>query len=317
LGHSTSDCGCHAGIVGAVTRVVSGAVLLAFVLAAPAAAAPPPVTQLRVGSQPYRLTVSGGSLWASVNGTGTILRIDPRSGRITARYHVGGGPGSLALAGGKVWTGNYAGSSIIRLNPAKHAVRRIRVGDEPIAVDAGGGAVWAADRRDGRVTKVSVRTGKVLLHRSFRLELHEGLVVQADGVWTSSETGVVHKLDPRTGKTLLTVKVGEDSDYVTAGSGSIWVSCYDDENLWRLDPRTGKVLQTIPVGSGAQGMAVEGTTVWVANFDTGQLLRVDTAAGRVTDTIRVGAQPRGVAIAGGYVWVANSGGSTLTRVPLS
>jgi virginiamycin B lyase len=199
----------------------------------------------------------------------------------------------------------------------RRRVRRIRVGDEPIAVDAGAGAVWAADRRDGRVTKISLKTGKVLLRHSFPNETHEGLVAQPDGIWVTSENGDVHKLDPATDKTILSVKVGEDADYVTAGSGSIWVSCYRDERLWRLDPATGKVIQTIQVGSGAQGMAVDGSTVWVANFDTGRLLRVDTVAGRVTESIRTGPQPRGVAIAAGSVWVANSGASTLTRVPLA
>jgi virginiamycin B lyase len=287
---------------------------LALLVTVPAAGAP--VTELRVGRNPYRLAVSGGSLWASVNGAQTVVRVDPRRARITARYHVGGRPGSLVVTRRAVWIGNYVGRSIMRLDPVRRRVRRIRVGDEPIAVDAGAGAVWVADRLDGRVTKVSLKTGKVLLHRSFPNELHEGLVVQPDGVWTSSEGGVVHKLDPRTGKTMLTVRVGDDADYITAGSGSIWVSCYRDDNLWRLDPATGRVLQTVPVGTGAQGMAVDGTTVWVANYDSGELLRVDTSAGRVVQRMRTGPAPRGVVIAAGSVWVANSGGSTLTRVPV-
>jgi len=297
-----------------VTRLVLG--VFALALAATAAAATPGVTRLRVGSAPYRLAVSDRSLWASVNGSATVVRLNPSRGRINARFRVGGGPGSLVVAGHAVWIGNYVGRSIIRLDPVRRRVRRIRVGDEPIAVDAGAGAVWVADRRDGRVTKVSVRTGKVLLHRSFPSELHEGLLVQPDGIWVTSESGVVHKLDPATGKTILSVEVGEDADYVTAGSGSIWVSCYLDDRLWRLDPATGKVTQTIPVGTGAQGMAVDGSTVWVANYDSGRLLRVDTAMERVVEQIRTGPQPRGVLIAGGSVWVANSGGSTLTRVRL-
>jgi virginiamycin B lyase len=298
-----------------MTRLALGVLALAMT-ATVAAAAAPPTTQLRVGSSPYRLAVSGGSLWASVFGPSTVVRVNPRTGRINARYRVGGGPGSLVVAGHAVWIGNYVGSSIMRLDPTRRRVRRIRVGAQPIAVDAGGGAVWAADKGDGRVTKVSLRTGKVLLHRAFPGESHEGLVVQPDGVWVTSESGVVHKLDPATGKTILSVQVGDDADYVTAGSGSIWVSCFLDERLWRLDPATGKVLQTIPIGTGAQGMAVDGTTVWVASYNTGRVLRVDTAGGRVVERIRTGSQPRGVVIAGGSVWVANSGGSTLTRVRL-
>jgi virginiamycin B lyase len=293
---------------------VARLVLCVLALTATAFAATPRVTKLRVGLYPYRVAVSGGSLWASVYGPGTVVRVNPRRGRISARFHIGGGPGSLVVAGHAIWIGNYVGHSILRLDPLRRRVRRIRVGDEPIAVDAGAGAVWAADKGDGLVTKVGLRTGKVLLHRSFPSESHEGLLVQPDGIWVTSETGVVHKLDPATGKTILSVEVGEDADYVTAGSGSIWVSCYRDERLWRLDPATGKVLQTIPVGTGAQGMAVYGSTVWVANYDEGRLLGVDATAGRVVERIRTGPQPRGVVIAGGSVWVANSGGSTLTRV---
>jgi YVTN family beta-propeller protein len=290
-----------------------GTLAMALVLAASAAASPT-ATSLRVGRYPYRLAVSGNSLWASVYGAESVVRVNPRRGRITARFRVGGGPGSLVVAGHTIWIGNYVGRSIMQLDLVRRRVRRIRVGEQPIAVDAGGGAVWVADKSDGRVTKVSLKTGRVILHRSFRNELHEGLVVLPDGVWVSSEAGVVHKLDPKTGRTILTVRVGEDADYVTAGSGSLWVSCYRDDRLWRLDPATGKVLQTIPVGTGAQGMAVDGSTVWVANYDSNELLRVDTTAGLVVERIPTGPQPRGVVIAGGSVWVANSGGSTLTRV---
>jgi DNA-binding beta-propeller fold protein YncE len=289
--------------------------LLAFCVAASAAAAPPRVSQLRVGSAPYRVTASGRTLWAAVNGAGTVVRIDARRGRITGRYRVGGGPGDIAVVQGVVWLGNYVGDSIMRLDPIRRRVRKIRVGRKPIALDVAGGAVWVADFSDGRVTKLSARTGKILLRRSFA-ESHEGLVVQPEGVWVTSETGVVHKLDPQTGKTLLTVRVGDDADYITAGGGSIWVSCYLDDRLWRLDPATGKALQTITVGTGGQGIAVDGTSVWLAKYDRGRLLRIDAVAGRVVESFRTGPQPRAVALAGGSVWVANSAGSTLTRVRL-
>ena len=297
-------------------RLAAG-IAAGFALVASAGAGTGPVSQLRVGSAPYRVAISRGNLWVSVNGASAVARIDPRRARITGRFQVGGGPGSLVVANHAVWIGNYGRDrSIMRLDPTHGRVRRIRVGTRPIAVDAAGGAIWVADAGDSRVTKLSARTGKLLLRRSLPNELHEGLVVQPDGVWVSSEDGIVHKLDPATGKTLLKVKVGDDADYITAGGGAVWVSCYLDDRLWRLDPATGKVLQTIVVGTGAQGMAVAGSSLWVAKYDKNRVYRVDTGAGRVAQTFRTGPQPRGVVIASGSVWVANSSGWTLTRVRL-
>jgi streptogramin lyase len=178
-------------------------VVLAVVLASAAAAEPPRVSQVRVGSAPYRVTAAGRTLWAAVYGSGTVVRLDPASGKVVRRYRVGGGPGAIRVVNGVVWLGNYVGNSIIRLDPARRRVRRIRVGAKPIALDVGGGAVWVADLSDGRVTKLSAGTGKILLRRSFA-ESHEGLVVQPDGIWVTSEGGVIHKLDPKTGRTLLT-----------------------------------------------------------------------------------------------------------------
>src|SRR6266566_4102288 len=72
----------HCGLVpfATVTRLVLG--VLALALAATAAAATPGVTRLRVGSAPYRLAVSDRSLWASVNGSATVVRLNPSRGRI-------------------------------------------------------------------------------------------------------------------------------------------------------------------------------------------------------------------------------------------
>jgi DNA-binding beta-propeller fold protein YncE len=269
----------------------------------------------RVAVLGCRVTAVGRTLWVSVYGPGDVVRLDPSTGKIVRRYRVGGGPGSLAVAGGSVWIGNYVGSTLIRLDPRHRRVRHVVVGGQPIAVGSVGNAVWTADKGDGRVTKLSARTGKILLRRSFPSESHEGLFATATGIWVTSEGGIVHELDPATGKTKLTVRVGDDADYVLAAGGSIWVSCYLDDHVWRLDPATGRVVQRLEVGTGAQGMALQGSTLWVANYDTGRVLRVDITTGRVLKSIKAGRQPRAVALAGGSVWVANSGGSTVARIP--
>lgn len=290
---------------------------VSLAVAAAATAAPPRVTQVRVGSAPYRFAGGGRTLWVALNGAGAIARVNPNSGRVVAQYSVGGGPAAIAVSGSAIWIGNYARDGrIMRLDVRRRRVRRIKIGVKPIAVDADAESVWVADAGDGRVTKLSARTGKVLLRRSFPGELHEGLAVQPDGVWTSSENGVVRKLDPTTGKPLLTVRVGDDADYIYAAGGSIWVSCYADDRVWRLDPAMGTVLQTITVGTGMQGMALAGTALWVADYDHGRVVHVDASNGRVTERLRTGPRPRGVVVAGDSVWVANGGGSTLTRVRL-
>jgi streptogramin lyase len=67
----------------------------------------------------------------------------------------------LTVADGAVWASSLRGNgTIVRLDPVTGEAReRIRVGKEPGALEAGGGAVWAA--MGGSIARYDIETGRI------------------------------------------------------------------------------------------------------------------------------------------------------------
>lgn len=52
-----------------------------------------------------RLATGPGSVWVAHQGSGTVSRIDPRTGQVTASVSVIGAPTAFVIEGGRIWTG--------------------------------------------------------------------------------------------------------------------------------------------------------------------------------------------------------------------
>ena len=61
------------------------------------------ITTIPVGSTPTAIATDGDSVWVASGGDGTLVRIDERSNKVTAKVEIGGSPQALAVGGGKVW----------------------------------------------------------------------------------------------------------------------------------------------------------------------------------------------------------------------
>jgi virginiamycin B lyase len=74
----------------------------------------------------------------------TVTRIDP-STSATRTITVGDEPVAVVAGGGAVWVTNRAGGTISRIDPATHeVVRTIEVGSAPAGIALARGAVWVA-----------------------------------------------------------------------------------------------------------------------------------------------------------------------------
>ncbi|MFZ1881101.1 MAG: hypothetical protein WAU41_13225 [Gaiellaceae bacterium] len=62
------------------------------------------------------LALAFGSVWAAVIDSANVDRIDPRTGRVTARLHVGGAPVRLGVGFGSVWVNDDNGR-VLRIRP--------------------------------------------------------------------------------------------------------------------------------------------------------------------------------------------------------
>jgi YVTN family beta-propeller protein len=174
------------------------------------------------------LAMGFGSLWFA-SGEQTISRIDPRTGRVTARIRpvtTGESDGAITTGAGSVWVaGPVQGSPLTRIDPSRNAVlarialSKFRSGGATVA----GGNVWVADPG-------------------------------GDKVW---------RVDPMRNVPVSTTDVGAAPIGVVSGHGSVWVANAGDGTVSRIDPVTGRVIRTIAVGGSPNGLAVTDDAVWV------------------------------------------------------
>jgi YVTN family beta-propeller protein len=76
------------------------------------------VTARVVEPHPVGLGLGFGSVWVAVLGAGFVDRIDPTTGRLTARLRVGGTPVRLSVGFGSVWVNDDDGS-VLRIEPQR------------------------------------------------------------------------------------------------------------------------------------------------------------------------------------------------------
>lgn len=181
-------------------------------------------------------------LWAADHGV--VSRVDPVSGRVTARVAVENwvAPG-LASGLGSIWA--LGPNTVERIDPASAAVTATIPltgntgpgGPAPTAITVGDGAVWVTNR---------------LLPPA---NIHGG--------FPHVEAGTVSRIDPATNAVAATIPVGHFPVAVAVGAGAVWVANQFDRSLSKIDPRTNRVVATLKLGGQPEGVAVGEGKVWV------------------------------------------------------
>jgi DNA-binding SARP family transcriptional activator/ABC-type branched-subunit amino acid transport system substrate-binding protein/streptogramin lyase len=174
--------------------------------------------------QPGQLAVGPGAVWA-INDGEDLVRIDSRTGRVTARVR----PllaSAVAAAGGSVWALASDSTTVVLVDARTATVRdRIRLQATRLdAIAAGAGAVWVADSDDGTLWRID--PGPRTITRTIPVGVGaNGVAVGAGAVWvTNGLRGTVVRVDPRANRVTATVVVGNTPRDVAVGAGSVWTS---------------------------------------------------------------------------------------------
>ena len=227
-------------------------------------------------------------MWVTPNGAdGRLIRIDPRSGRISAR--ISARPvyfGSvIAFGAGSVWTGNdderyKRGSTVSKLNPSTNRVvgRALFLGS-PQSITFGRGAVWVADH-SGWLVKIDPITFKVVARQRLGFGPH-GIVIANDAVYIADAHGRrLLEADPKTAKIRRTATLPAGPIYPAVGAGSLWSTSaavweqgVQDDRVVRIDLKTLAVAETLHVGGNASSVAFGFGSAWAA-LETGEVVRI-------------------------------------------
>ena len=145
----------------------------------------------------------------------SVGRIEADSGRITApQYPVGHGPVAVVAGAGSVWVANRLDGTVSRIDRERDQVVTIPIGGEPSGLAFGAGSLWVANGQGRTVAQV----------------------------------------DPDTNKVEETFDVGNAAHAVAVGDGAVWVASAVDATVVRIDLNSGDT-QRVPVDARPSALA--------------------------------------------------------------
>ncbi|HEX6743117.1 MAG TPA: hypothetical protein VF087_02865 [Solirubrobacteraceae bacterium] len=306
-----------------LATVIAGLVLAAAVYglaglrsndAAPAG--PKVVAKLTPAGGLDQIVAGFGSAWLADTDTQTLLRMDPATRRVTARFPLGGRM-AIATDRGAIWVGVTHSSGafeVLRIDPRKNRiVARLHPADLPGGAGVGGpviigGSIWILS--DEAATRIDPRNGHALVTvRTARNGYGTRSLAVVDGdLWVQISDGRLLRLDGATGRRKATFGLPDGSligDFLMNG-----LFVVDENTLSRMDPRTFRVLWRTPITSIGAGVATGGR-LWVEAPDRqgDRVLTVDPRTGSVIDSVHVGEfGAQWMAAVGSDVWMTTAGG---------
>ncbi len=233
-----------------------------------------------------------------------------RRPRLSARTKQWLGAG-VAVAAGAVALAFilFGGNSVSVSSP-------IAVGEGPLRLATGAGAVWATSGRDGTLTRIDPQDQAVV---SKPLQLGTGIsgvAVGGGSVWVSDpRRGEILRIDHDGGRVLDRVEVGGTPGPLAFGGGRLWVADEGGAGITAINARGASVVRRgLAPHSAPLRLAVGAGGLWVSSASTATVRRIDLGTMSVDPPILAGRGPAGVTVGHGLVWVANSRSTTVTRV---
>jgi streptogramin lyase len=174
---------------------------------------------------PTGITVAYGLVWVTEPkaGPGVIVRIDPRTNRVSGPpIQVGIGPGAAVAGFGALWVSNGdLNGSVSQISPATSAVTRTLV-NIPDVVAAGAGSLWVTPIHGG-LQRVDPATGKVTA--AIGLPNAVGVTLWAGSVWVSTNPpAALVRVDPASNRIIgKAAPAGTSPVYITASPTGLWV----------------------------------------------------------------------------------------------
>ena len=192
------------------------------------------VRSVRVGAVPFDVTAAFGRVWVTAWEAGKLVEVDPRSLRVVRRIAIGPRPTGLHVAGGALWVGfGRSATAIARLDPTSGKVERVAIGVRaPSWFVSGVRGLWiqAADN-----VLVHVDHGRVVDRLTFGRTLAQGALAPDGTMWIpDKEQSLVYRVDPKTARVLGSVPAGPGAFLALRAHGSMWVTSYAGDDVWRF-----------------------------------------------------------------------------------
>lgn len=169
------------------------------------------------------------------NGPGEVVRVDAATARVKARIRVGDGPVSVVSGLGSIWVANSSASSVMRIDPRTDRVTATLLSDRFSSdLTVAAGLVWVAGDVDligldssGRIARrISLPT------RATRVAVRGSVAFALDDCACSH--GRTFRIDLLRRRVTATFTVGMTPVDIAAGASDVWVADYGDSALERI-----------------------------------------------------------------------------------
>jgi streptogramin lyase len=242
---------------------------------------------VRLGSPVIAVTSGLGSVWALGSSetlhrlspaSGKLLkRIALRT---SAAYNVWIGAGS-------VWVADDQGAQVVRVSPRTNRVTgRFRVGDGPADMAFDGGTAWVINHRDRVLSRIDLSAGTSSQLAVIAGDAPERMVWSRGSLWITGRGTDLLQVNPTDGSLVRTIEIGASGIDVAAAGNDLWVptrsAAVDATGFPTMD-----ALQRVSISSGAvttaarptgrldvHGLATRDGAVWLADNRNGRLYRL-------------------------------------------
>ena len=147
----------------------------------------------------------------------------------------------LAFGAGAVWATGLEDGKLIRVDPKTRRVTTVKVGDQPVGVIVAAGRVWVANRAAARSAASTQRQcEKTAPDRRWEAPTWIAFAAGSIWVSNQSD-GTVSRIDATTGQTIgLPVRIAAPANdaaahVMSASAGSLWVASATEHTLSRID----------------------------------------------------------------------------------
>jgi streptogramin lyase len=182
------------------------------------------------------IATGAGSVWLVTSKASELDRIDPATNSVTAKIAIPAGSFNPVFANDSIWVSSNQGNALVRVNPATNTVTSSTpIGPMPRFLTVGAGSVWVLNQGDGSVSRVDATTGKLIATIPAGIPGFGGeIAFGADAVWATVFKFPITRIDPAT-NTVVRQWHGAGGDSIRYGHGSLWLTSYSGEKVWRLD----------------------------------------------------------------------------------
>jgi len=172
-----------------------------------------------------------GSAWVvtAENGNKTLTRFKSADGSTEAQIALPSRSSGVIADFDAIWVASAGRDEIYRIDPTTNAVKdTISLHARPRLIASGEGSIWALHLRDGTISRIDGRSGKVVAEISAEAVDNDGDITVGGGfVWVATRIMPVIKIDPKSNSHVANYKAPPGTIMgrrVRYGDGSLWVS---------------------------------------------------------------------------------------------